>query len=91
MVGNSPRTVQEAVKFLTKVMLWGMFSVKGTGRLHICEGTMNAAKYIYVLAAKMELHLRNGFQSKTARSCWMGHHAILRKCYLCDSYITLLD
>ena len=32
-------------------MVWGCVSASGMGNLHICEGTINAERYIQVLEA----------------------------------------
>lgn len=50
---NSPPPVRQSVKHPTKVMVWGMISYKGAGRLHVCEGMMNQHKYRHVLETRM--------------------------------------
>lgn len=41
------------VKHPTEVMVWLVISVKGTGRLHIVEGNMNADQYVHVLTPRL--------------------------------------
>ena len=34
-------------------MIWGFIASNGIGRLHICEGMMNATKYVALLETKL--------------------------------------
>ena len=49
-------TVCQSVKHPTKVMVWSIISYEGARRIHICEGMMNAAKYLDVLENRMLLN-----------------------------------
>lgn len=40
-------------KFSNSVMIWGCFSARGIGRIEICQGTVNAEKYIKILENKL--------------------------------------
>ena len=40
-------------KYPAKVMVWSCFSSRGTGRVHICNDTMNSDRYINVLQQKL--------------------------------------
>lgn len=46
---NFPRPLRQKVKHPVKIMVWGIISVLGAGRLHVCEGNMNAVQYINVM------------------------------------------
>ena len=48
-----PHCFEKTVKFQQKIMVWGAISVRGTSRLHIVSGTMNAQKYISVLQTRL--------------------------------------
>ena len=58
-IPSSPPPVSQSVKHPTKVMVWSIISYEGgAGPLHICEGMMNAAKYLDVLQNRMLPQLR---------------------------------
>lgn len=44
-----PECLNVSVKYPLKVMVWGCMAASGVGRLHIVEGTVNAAKYMSIL------------------------------------------
>lgn len=44
-----------------KVMIWGMMSYKGAGRLHVCEANMNQHTYLDVLRSRMLPQLREWY------------------------------
>ena len=44
---------QRKVQKPASVMVWGCVSASGIGNLHICEGTINAERYIQVLEQHM--------------------------------------
>lgn len=48
-----PECTLPTIKHPTPVMIWGCFAASGPGRLHVCEGMMNAKKYIEVLEKVM--------------------------------------
>ena len=48
-----PECILPTVKHPTSVMIWGCFSMKGPGRLEVCEGKMTADKYLKVLEKRM--------------------------------------
>ena len=48
-----PDCILPTIKHPTSVMVWGCMSAAGVGRLHVCEGMMNGAKYIDVLEKKL--------------------------------------
>ena len=49
----SPQCISLTIKYPTSVMIWGCMASNGSGRLHICEGMMNATKYASVLETKL--------------------------------------
>ncbi len=49
--GDLPACYQHSVQKLASLMVWGCISAYGMGSLHVLEGTMNAERYIKVLAA----------------------------------------
>ena len=49
----SPPCISPTLKHPTSVMIWGCMASNGIGRLHICEGMMNATKYAAVLETKL--------------------------------------
>lgn len=44
-------------------MVWGCMGANGVGEIHLCEGRMNAEKYIAVLAENLEASLCKIFDS----------------------------
>lgn len=86
--------MKETVKFPTKVMVWGMFTAQGVGRLHVCEGTVNAIKYIDILERKALPQLREWFGDgdfhfqQDSAPC---HTAKVVKAYLLRKRVPLLD
>ena len=40
------------IKFSQSIMIWGCFSSKGTGRIHLCSSTINSERYIEILDSK---------------------------------------
>lgn len=59
---NSPRPVKQTVKHPTKVMVWGMISHKGGGRLHVVENMMNQHQYLQVMQNRMLPQVREWFE-----------------------------
>ena len=55
---DHPDCYQCKVQKPASVMVWGCVSGHGMGNLHICEGTINAERYIQVL----EQHMLPGWQ-----------------------------
>lgn len=51
----------QTVKHPVKVMVWGCFSFYGTGRLHICESTINAEAYEKVLIQRRLVQAREWY------------------------------
>ena len=41
----SPQCILPTIKHPTSVMIWGCMTSHGIGRLHTCDGVMNATKY----------------------------------------------
>lgn len=50
---NHPDCYRRKVQKPASVMVWGCISAQGMGNLHICEGTINAERYIQVLEQHM--------------------------------------
>ena len=49
------------VKHPMSIMIWGCFSMRGPGRIKICEGRMNADGYLKILGKEMLLTARDQF------------------------------
>lgn len=91
---GSPAPVCQRVKHPTKIMMWGMFSYKGTGRLHVCESTMNSASYLQVLQTRMLPHFREWFPENDGVFMQDGapcHTARVVKRYLDGINVPLLE
>ena len=74
--------------------MWGMFSYHGTGRLHVCEGSMNAASYLQVVQLRVLHQFREWFPDNDGIFMQDGapcHTARVVKRYLHDVNIPLLD
>jgi hypothetical protein len=56
-----PDCVISTVKHPLSVMVWSVISSKGTGRLHIVEGTMRQAQYKRILQTKLIPQLSQWF------------------------------
>ena len=63
---DHPDCYQRKVQKPASVMVWGCVSAHGMGNLHICEGTINAERYIQVLEQHIVPSKRRLFQG---RSC----------------------
>jgi len=94
-VPNHPAPILEKVKHPTKVMVWAMVSDKGTSRLHICEGMMNAIKYRDVLDTRVLPQLKQWFPAldncvfmQDKAPC---HTAKLCMKFLEQKHVTVLD
>lgn len=48
-----PECLLPTIKHPTSVMIWGCFSMMGPGRLEVCEGRMNAERYLKVLEKRL--------------------------------------
>ena len=75
-------------------MVWGCISAQGMGNLHICEGTINAERYIQVLEQHMlpsKQHLFHGrpclFQQDNAKP----HSARVTTAWLQSKRVQVLD
>ena len=62
-IPGTPYPIFPTVKHPPKVMVWGMISHKGAGRLHVVEGMMNGAQYHHVLQTRMIPQLHQWFDS----------------------------
>lgn len=91
---GTPRPTTPSVKFPTKVMVWSMMCVKGTGRLHVVEGTMNAEKYVDVLKSRMLPQAREWFGAEEWLFMQDGapcHTAKRSINYLASENVTVID
>ena len=57
----SPQCISPTIKHPTRVMIWDGMASNDIGRLHICEGMMNATKYAAVLETKLLASVRSLF------------------------------
>lgn len=55
--------IRQTVKHPTSLMIWSVISSKGTGRLHIVDGNMNAVKYLDVLKNRLVPQLHDWYGS----------------------------
>ena len=83
------------VKHPTKVIVWGMISIHGPGRLHVCKGIVNAQKYIDILRGRMIPQLREWFPNPGDDYIFMQdgapcHTAKSVKAYLSKEHVPLL-
>ena len=60
----SPQCILPTIKYPTSVMIWGCMASNGIGKLHICEGMMNATKYAAALETKLLASARSLFPDK---------------------------
>ena len=49
----NPDCVSRTEKYSVSVMVWGCFTSKGVGRLHLCEGSVNSDAYINILNTRL--------------------------------------
>ena len=63
----SPQCISPTIKHPTSLMIWGCMASNGIGRLHICEGMINATKY----AAVLETELLASARSLSPDEYWM--------------------
>jgi len=88
-----PRPEAGIVKHPTKVMVWGIFSFYGAGRLHVCEGIMNAAKYREVLEKRALPQMHEWFSNNSGIFMQDGapcHTANVIQAYLAGENQTVL-
>lgn len=85
-----PQCVLPTVKHPLTVMIWGCFSARGAGRIHVCEGRMNAEKYLKVMEDKLLKSARDLYKDEewifqqdnapchTAKRCkeWFDTHGV---------------
>lgn len=60
-----PDCIKESVKHPTSQMVWSVISGKGTGRLHLIDGTMNAIKYVEVLKNRLIPQLKDWYGTES--------------------------
>lgn len=80
------------MKHPQKVMIWGIMSVHGAGRLHVCEGSMNKEQYLRILETRVMAHMQenhgdNGVYMHDSAPC---HTAKLCTKFLSDNNISIL-
>ena len=71
-----------------------MFSYHGTGRLNVCEGSMNAVSYLQVMQTRMMPQLREWFPDNDGvfmQDSAPCHTARIVKRYLEEQHVTVLD
>lgn len=86
--------VVERVKHPLSVMIWGVISSKGNGRLHLVEGTMRQDQYLRVLETRLLPQMAQWFPD--GNCIFMQDSAPCHKAkkvmkFLKDHNITLLD
>jgi transposase len=61
-----PGCLTPTMKHPVSVMMWGCMTATGVGRLHVCNGIINGAKYIEILQTKMLSSARALFDPNVA-------------------------
>lgn len=77
---------QASYKHPVKVMLWGIMSYRGTGRLHVCEGAMNQEQYQTIIKTRVVPQLKDWFGDE---ACYFQHD--LAPCHTAKSCLKLLE
>lgn len=93
-VKGTPLPIRQTVKHPTKIMIWGMISAKGPGRLHIVEGMMNSTEYKKVLESKAIPQLQEWFPDGECIFMHDGapcHRSKVVNQYLTEKNVTVLD
>ena len=93
-VKGTPLPIRQTVKHPTKVMIWGMISAKGPGRLHVVEGMMNSTQYKKVLESRAIPQLQEWFPEGESIFMHDGapcHRSKLVKNFLMEKEVTVLD
>lgn len=70
-----PECLRPTVKHPTSIMVWSVISGKGTGRLHLIEGRLNAVRYIEVLRNRLLPQVKD----------WYGDEYLTRFTFMQDS------
>ncbi len=90
---DHPDCYQQQVQKPGSVMVWGCVSVLGKGNLHFCDGTINAEKYIEILAqyaAFKKTSFPGTSMHISTRQC-KTHSAHITKSWLRRKRVRVLD
>lgn len=58
---NAPRPTVQQARHPVKIMVWGIISFHGAGRLHLVEGSMNQVQYLRVLQTRVVRQMAEWF------------------------------
>ena len=90
---DHPDCYKRKVQKPASVMVWGCISAQGMGNLHICEGTINAERYIQVLEQHMLPSKRCLFHGRTClfqQDNAKPHSACVTTAWLCSKRVRVL-
>src|SRR4029434_7522951 len=91
---DHPGCYQQQVQKPGSVMVWGCVSALGKGNLHLCDGTINAEKYIEILEQHMLPSRRHPFQGSPCifqQDNAKPHSAHILKAWLRKKCVRVLD
>ena len=69
-----------------KVMVWGIFSHHGAGRLHIVEGNMDRHQYLRVLQGRVRQQMQEWFSNNNG--IFMQDKAPCHTAKICSNYLS---
>ena len=82
---KSPPAIRPVHRHPVKVMVWSLFCMQGTGRLHIVEGNMNKEQYLHVLRTRMAIQMREWFPN--GDGIFMHDRAPCHTARVCSQYL----
>uniref|UniRef100_A0AAR2KV54 Tc1-like transposase DDE domain-containing protein n=1 Tax=Pygocentrus nattereri TaxID=42514 RepID=A0AAR2KV54_PYGNA len=91
---DSPDCYQHKVQKPASLMVWGCVSAHDMGNLHICEGTINAERYIQVLEQHMLPSKQRLFQGRPClfqQDNAKPHSACVTTAWLRSKRVRVLD
>ena len=86
---SSKTPLEPRLKHPVKVMMWGIMSAEGAGRLHVCEGSMNQHSYLHVLESRVRPQMEQW--SSAGVNIFMHDSAPCHKARLCTNYLNQIN